>query len=39
MQALGDPDTFLPTDLGGRIVISRLGHASDLISVAAFVEE
>jgi AraC family transcriptional regulator, regulatory protein of adaptative response / DNA-3-methyladenine glycosylase II len=39
MQALGDPDTFLPTDLGGRLAISRPGHASDPPSVAALAEE
>ena len=38
MRALGDPDAFLPTDLGVRRAISRLGHASDRRSVAALAE-
>ena len=38
MRALGDPDAFLPTDLGVRRAISRLGHADDRHSVAALAE-
>jgi len=38
MRALGDPDAFLPTDLGVRRAISGLGHASDLASIAALAE-
>jgi len=38
MRALGDPDAFLPTDLGVRRAISRLGHADDRRSVAALAE-
>ena len=38
MRALGDPDAFLPTDLGVRKAICRLGHASDRQSVAALAE-
>jgi AraC family transcriptional regulator of adaptative response / DNA-3-methyladenine glycosylase II len=38
MRALGDPDAFLPTDLGVRRAISTLGHASDRRSVAALAE-
>ena len=38
MRALGDPDAFLPTDLGVRRAISRLGHTSDRRSVAALAE-
>jgi len=38
MRALGDPDAFLPTDLGVGRAISRLGHASDRRSVAALAE-
>ena len=29
MRALGDPDVFLPTDLGVRHALDRLGIASD----------
>jgi AraC family transcriptional regulator of adaptative response / DNA-3-methyladenine glycosylase II len=39
MRALGDPDAFLPTDLGVRRAISRLGQASGEPSVAALVEK
>jgi AraC family transcriptional regulator of adaptative response / DNA-3-methyladenine glycosylase II len=38
MRALGDPDAFLPTDLGVRKAICRLGHADDRRSVAAVAE-
>jgi AraC family transcriptional regulator, regulatory protein of adaptative response / DNA-3-methyladenine glycosylase II len=38
MRALGDPDAFLPTDLGVRQAIQRLGHAGDKRSVAALAE-
>jgi len=38
MRALGDPDAFLPTDLGVRRAISRLGHADDRHSVAVLAE-
>ncbi len=38
MRALGDPDAFLPTDLGVRRAVSRLGHADDARSVAALAE-
>ncbi len=38
MRALGDPDAFLPTDLGVRRAISGLGHASDPASIAALAE-
>ena len=38
MRALGDPDAFLPTDLGVRKAICRLGHAGDRRSVAALAE-
>jgi AraC family transcriptional regulator of adaptative response / DNA-3-methyladenine glycosylase II len=38
MRALGDPDAFLPTDLGVRRAIERLGHPGDPGSVAALAE-
>lgn len=38
MRALGDPDAFLPTDLGVRRAISRLGQPDDPKSVAALAE-
>ena len=38
MRALGDPDAFLPTDLGVRQAIQGLGHADDKRSVAALAE-
>ena len=38
MRALGDPDAFLPTDLGVRKAIFRLGHAGDRRSVASLAE-
>jgi len=38
MRALGDPDAFLPTDLGVRHAVSRLGHSDDRRSVAALAE-
>ena len=34
MRALGDPDAFLPTDLGVRRAVSRLGYAGDPAGVA-----
>jgi AraC family transcriptional regulator of adaptative response / DNA-3-methyladenine glycosylase II len=38
MRALGDPDAFLPTDLGVKQAIRRLGHAGDRQGVAALAE-
>jgi AraC family transcriptional regulator of adaptative response / DNA-3-methyladenine glycosylase II len=38
MRVLGDPDAFLPTDLGVRKALHRLGHAGDRKSVAALAE-
>lgn len=38
MRALGDPDAFLPTDLGVRRVLARLGQESDPAGVAALAE-
>jgi AraC family transcriptional regulator of adaptative response / DNA-3-methyladenine glycosylase II len=38
MRALGDPDAFLPSDLGVRKAICRLGHAGDRGSVASIAE-
>ena len=38
MCALGDPDAFLPTDLGVRRAISELGEASDRAGVTALAE-
>ena len=38
MRALGDPDAFLPTDLGVRQAVQKLGHAGDKRSVAALAE-
>ena len=35
MRALGDPDAFLPTDLGVRRAVAGLGGGSDLASVTA----
>lgn len=35
MRALGDPDAFLPTDLGVRRALHRLGRPSDPASAAA----
>ncbi len=35
MRALGDPDVFLPTDLGVRHGFDRLGVASDSVSAAS----
>nr|MDQ3386427.1 DNA-3-methyladenine glycosylase [Actinomycetota bacterium] len=34
MRALGDPDAFLPTDLGVRHAVSRLGYRDDAESLA-----
>jgi AraC family transcriptional regulator, regulatory protein of adaptative response / DNA-3-methyladenine glycosylase II len=38
MRALGDPDAFLPSDLGVRKAVIRLGHAGDRRSVASLAE-
>jgi AraC family transcriptional regulator of adaptative response / DNA-3-methyladenine glycosylase II len=38
MRALGDPDAFLPTDLGVRQAVRKLGHPDDKRSVAALAE-
>lgn len=38
MRALGDPDAFLPTDLGVRRAIANLGGAGDPANVAALAE-
>ena len=38
MRGLGDPDAFLPTDLGVRQAVRKLGHADDGRSVAALAE-
>ena len=38
MRAIHDPDAFLPTDLGVRKAVRRLGHADDRQSVAAVAE-
>ena len=38
MRALGDPDAFLPSDLGVRRAVERLGHAGDPRSVTALAE-
>jgi AraC family transcriptional regulator of adaptative response / DNA-3-methyladenine glycosylase II len=38
MRALGDPDVFLPTDLGVRRAIKRLGQPGDPKAVAALAE-
>ncbi len=38
MRALGDPDAFLPTDLGVRQAVQRLGHSDDKRSVAVLAE-
>src|SRR5215212_3831240 len=38
MRALRDPDAFLPSDLGIRKAICRLGHADDRGSVASLAE-
>ena len=38
MRALGDPDAFLPTDLGVKQAIQRLGYADDKRSAAALAE-
>ena len=38
MRALGDPDAFLPTDLGVRQAVLKLGHPDDRRSVAALAE-
>ena len=35
MRALGDPDAFLPTDLGVRHALERLGVAGDAASAEA----
>jgi AraC family transcriptional regulator of adaptative response / DNA-3-methyladenine glycosylase II len=38
MRALGDPDAFLPTDLGVRHALGRLGRPGDPRSAAALAE-
>ncbi len=38
MRALGDPDAFLPTDLGVVNAIARLGYPTDRQAVAALAE-
>ncbi|HEY6780735.1 MAG TPA: AlkA N-terminal domain-containing protein [Thermoleophilaceae bacterium] len=38
MRALGDPDAFLPSDLGVRHALERLGHPGDPRSAAALAE-
>ena len=38
MRALGDPDAFLPTDVGVRRAIERLDHPGDPRSVTALAE-
>jgi AraC family transcriptional regulator of adaptative response / DNA-3-methyladenine glycosylase II len=38
MRALGDPDAFLPSDLGVRRAVERLGHAGDPRRVTALAE-
>ena len=38
MRALGDPDVFLPTDLGVRHALGALGHPSDARYAAALAE-
>ena len=38
MRALGDPDAFLPTDLGVKQAVQRFGRAGDKRSVAALGE-
>jgi AraC family transcriptional regulator of adaptative response / DNA-3-methyladenine glycosylase II len=38
MRALGDPDAFLPTDLGVRRALARLGQPSDPASAAGLAE-
>jgi AraC family transcriptional regulator of adaptative response / DNA-3-methyladenine glycosylase II len=38
MRALGDPDAFLPTDLGIKQAIQRFGHEGGRRSVAALAE-
>jgi AraC family transcriptional regulator of adaptative response / DNA-3-methyladenine glycosylase II len=38
MRGLGDPDAFLPTDLGVKQALRKLGHAEDGRSVAALAE-
>ena len=38
LRAIGDPDAFLPTDLGLRRAAAYLGQASDPVSLAAVAE-
>ncbi|HXQ18738.1 MAG TPA: AlkA N-terminal domain-containing protein [Acidimicrobiales bacterium] len=38
MRALGNPDAFLPTDLGVRHALTRLGHPDDTASIVATAE-
>ena len=35
LRALGDPDSFMPTDLGVRRALERLGYAGDPVSATA----
>ena len=35
LRALGDPDSFMPTDLGVRRALERLGRAGDPAAAAA----
>ncbi|HEX3460548.1 MAG TPA: AlkA N-terminal domain-containing protein [Acidimicrobiales bacterium] len=39
MRALGHPDAFMPTDLGVRRGIARLGHNDDLATVTRLAEK
>jgi AraC family transcriptional regulator of adaptative response / DNA-3-methyladenine glycosylase II len=38
MRALGDPDAFMPTDLGIRRALGRLGRPDDAASITALAE-
>lgn len=38
MRALGDPDAFLPTDLGLRRALARFGYSGDVQSLEALAE-
>lgn len=38
MRALGDPDVFMPSDLGVRHALERLGQPGDVRSAAALAE-
>ena len=39
LRALGDPDSFMPTDLGVRRALERLGHAGDPATATALATE